>query len=264
MSAFNSIANTNTVNYVPVQATFDASGGFLTFIGPGGVPFTAGGSLSINTTAITGGTSGRVLFNNAGTVGEKAVTGTGDVVLATNPTITSGATINTTTQAITIGGGQTSGAINIGGSTTATGTINIGRSTSNQTINVGPAAGAENNSDTTINIGKQTRSEASTAINIGNGSFSGEGNVVIVIGPEAGGQITMNGYVYFTNRLVINNYIETVPITAAELQTNPTPPVGLRAFINDAVSATFNSSVGTGGGYNAVPVFFNGSVWKVG
>jgi len=84
---FNNVANTNTVNYVPVQATFSASGSFLTFIGPGGVPFTAGGSLSINSTSITGGTSGRILFDNAGTVGEKTVTGTGNVVLSASPTL---------------------------------------------------------------------------------------------------------------------------------------------------------------------------------
>jgi hypothetical protein len=84
---FNNVANTNTVNYVPVQATFSASGSFLTFIGPGGVPFTAGGSLAINSTPITGGTSGRILFDNAGTVGEKSVTGTGNVVLSASPTL---------------------------------------------------------------------------------------------------------------------------------------------------------------------------------
>lgn len=44
--------------------------------------------LTVNTTTITGGTSGRVLYDNAGTVGEKAVTGTGDVVLATSPVLT--------------------------------------------------------------------------------------------------------------------------------------------------------------------------------
>ena len=92
---FNNVANTLTTNFVPVQATFDTSGNFITFIGPGGVAFTTGGgSLAINTTAITGGTSGRVLFDNAGTVGEKAVTGTGDVVLNSNPTFDTDITVN--------------------------------------------------------------------------------------------------------------------------------------------------------------------------
>ena len=44
--------------------------------------------VTINTTTITGGTTGRVLYDNAGTVGELATTGSGSVVLATSPTLT--------------------------------------------------------------------------------------------------------------------------------------------------------------------------------
>ena len=43
--------------------------------------------ITINTTAISGGTSGRILYDNAGTVGELATTGTGNVVLDTSPTL---------------------------------------------------------------------------------------------------------------------------------------------------------------------------------
>jgi hypothetical protein len=92
---FNNVANTNTVNYVPVQATFDTSGNFLTFIGPGGVPFnTTSGGLTINTSTITGGTSGRVLYDNAGAVGELPTTGTGSVVLSNSPTLTGNVSAN--------------------------------------------------------------------------------------------------------------------------------------------------------------------------
>lgn len=45
------------------------------------------GSITVGTTTISGGTSGRIEYNNAGVLGEKAVTGTGDVVLATSPTL---------------------------------------------------------------------------------------------------------------------------------------------------------------------------------
>lgn len=41
----------------------------------------------VGTSVITGGTTGRVLYDNAGVLGEKAVTGTGSVVLATSPTL---------------------------------------------------------------------------------------------------------------------------------------------------------------------------------
>jgi len=43
--------------------------------------------LTVGSTSIASGTSGRILYDNAGALGEKAVTGTGDVVLATSPTL---------------------------------------------------------------------------------------------------------------------------------------------------------------------------------
>jgi hypothetical protein len=42
-------------------------------------------TLTVGTSIVSGGTSGRILFNNVGVVGEKVVTGTGDAVLATTP-----------------------------------------------------------------------------------------------------------------------------------------------------------------------------------
>ena len=48
---------------------------------------TVASGLAVGTTAITGGTSGRILYDNGNVLGEKAVTGTGDVVLATSPTL---------------------------------------------------------------------------------------------------------------------------------------------------------------------------------
>lgn len=50
-------------------------------------PTALGIDLDIGSTAITGGTTGRVLYDNAGVLGEKAVTGSGDVVLATSPAL---------------------------------------------------------------------------------------------------------------------------------------------------------------------------------
>lgn len=48
----------------------------------------AAGTIATNLTAISAGTSGYVLYNNAGTVGNVATTGSGNVVLATSPTLT--------------------------------------------------------------------------------------------------------------------------------------------------------------------------------
>lgn len=47
----------------------------------------SGGSLTIGTTTIGAGTDGRILFDNASVLGEKTVTGTGSVALATSPTL---------------------------------------------------------------------------------------------------------------------------------------------------------------------------------
>jgi hypothetical protein len=47
-------------------------------------------SLTVGTTTITGGTSGRVLYDNAGVLGERAVSGTGTTVATTTGSLTSG------------------------------------------------------------------------------------------------------------------------------------------------------------------------------
>lgn len=68
----------------------------------------AGGGLTIGTTTITGGTTTRVLYNNAGVVGEYTVTGSGtQAVLSTAPTLTGPATITSAvgSSALTITGG---------------------------------------------------------------------------------------------------------------------------------------------------------------
>jgi len=62
---------------------------YLQYNGTGFVWATASATtaLVVGTTTITGGTSGRVLYDNAGTLGELATTGSGSVVLATSPTL---------------------------------------------------------------------------------------------------------------------------------------------------------------------------------
>ena len=48
---------------------------------------TSGSNLTVGTTSVTSGTSGYILYNNAGTLGNLATTGSGSVVLATSPTL---------------------------------------------------------------------------------------------------------------------------------------------------------------------------------
>ena len=57
------------------------------------------GGITVGTTTISGGTNGDIEFNNSGVLGEKSVTGTGSVVLASSPTLitpTIGAAVATT------------------------------------------------------------------------------------------------------------------------------------------------------------------------
>ena len=80
-----------------------------------GVPSWAAASgasgLTVGTTTITGGTTGRILYDNSGVVGELANTGTGNNVLATSPTLvtpilgtpTSGTLTNATGLPLTTG-----------------------------------------------------------------------------------------------------------------------------------------------------------------
>jgi len=62
---------------------------YLQYNGTGFVWATASATtgLVVGTTTITGGTSGRIFYDNAGTLGELATTGSGSVVLATSPTL---------------------------------------------------------------------------------------------------------------------------------------------------------------------------------
>ena len=74
------VADRGKVGYVTIGSGLSLSSGVLS---------ASGGSsgITVGTTTITSGTNGRIAYNNAGIYGEKAVTGTGDVVLATSPTL---------------------------------------------------------------------------------------------------------------------------------------------------------------------------------
>lgn len=60
-----------------------------------------------------------------------------------------------------------------------------------------------------------------------------------------------------------SSYIATNATTVANLPAAATAGAGARAFVTDATSTTFNAAL-SGGGANSVPVFSDGSAWKVG
>lgn len=105
---------------------------------------TAGGGLTIGTTTITSGTTGRVLYNNAGIVGEMTTSGSGTQLALTNsPTFTTptlGAATATTINGLTITSSTGTLTVNNGVTLTAatTGTVAIlgaNNFTATQTVN---------------------------------------------------------------------------------------------------------------------------------
>lgn len=65
----------------------DSTGAIVYSISSAGVP-SASGTITVGTTPISGGTTTRVLYDNAGVVGEYVITGTGNVVMSASPTLT--------------------------------------------------------------------------------------------------------------------------------------------------------------------------------
>jgi hypothetical protein len=57
--------------------------------------------------------------------------------------------------------------------------------------------------------------------------------------------------------------IKTDPVTFSQLPNAATAGAGTRAFVTDSNTATFAATV-AGGGANIVPVYSDGTNWKVG
>jgi hypothetical protein len=73
---------------------------------------------------------------------------------------------------------------------------------------------------------------------------------------------TLIEYIQANLGAVIANTVQTTPRTYAQLPT-AVGNAGARAFITDGSSTTFAATV-AGGGANKVPVYSDGTVWKVG
>ena len=65
------------------------------------------------------------------------------------------------------------------------------------------------------------------------------------------------------NSLITPVTLSTAVYTVAELPSAVTATAGARTFVSDSSVTTFNATV-AGGGANTVPVFSNGTDWKVG
>lgn len=66
-----------------------------------------------------------------------------------------------------------------------------------------------------------------------------------------------------TTKEMQQDYYLMTPTTVAKLTTPATAGIGARGFVTDANATTFNSVVASGGA-NKVPVFCDGTSWRIG
>jgi len=217
---------------------------------------------------------------SAGGTGTTTSTGTGSVVLSDSPTFTTAITstgalqlTGSATVIQNIASSQTSGTLNIGG-TAATAALNLGQSTSTQPINIGGtgngaitigrsstsqtvsiANGTNTGSLKTVNIALGGSNTGTRIVNIAkNINGSGPDTTVINIGDNnAVGQCQVN----------INSTFKQTILTVTELYNDVTILAGMRAFVNDALAPVFGAIVNGGGG-STVPVYCDGTDWRVG
>jgi hypothetical protein len=186
-----------------------------------------------------------VIGANATGGGTNTVTiGDANIVTTNLIGISAGGAINITgssaeTNPFNFGTNQRTNEIRIGGnaiSSGTTGAITLGRSTGTQTVNI--ANGASTTGRTkTVNIGTNGASGSTTVINIGTAYSSSTPTIT-----------TLNGL------------IKQQTYTVANL---PTGTSGSRAFVTNALAPTFGAAV-AGGGAVGVPVYHDGTSWKVG
>lgn len=171
-------------------------------------PAAAAVSIGVGSTAVTSGTNGYILYNNAGTLGNLATTGTGSVVRAGSPALTGTPTL----------AGATSGTIGlvataIAGSNTltlpaATDTL-VARETSD-TLKNKTISGADN---TLSNIGNSSLSNSSITINGSSVSLGGSVTVTAVASAVTVGTTTVGSgtdtYILYNNAGVLGNIAPT-------------------------------------------------------
>lgn len=82
-----SLTGIGTANLGGIAGT-PSSTTYLRGDGQWATPAGGGSSLTVASTTITGGTTTRILYDNAGVLGEYVITGTGNVVMSASPTLT--------------------------------------------------------------------------------------------------------------------------------------------------------------------------------
>jgi len=193
-------------------------------------------SLVVGTTAITGGSTGRVLYDNGGLLGEYTTSGTGSVVLTGSPAFTGTPTL----------AGATSGTIGlvataVAGSNTltlpaATDTL-VGKATTDTFTN----KSISGSTNTLTNIGNSSLTNSSVTINGTSVSLGGSATITasasaITVGTTTVGSGT-SGYILYNNAGTLGNLSTTGTAGSVVLSASPT-------FTGTPAAPQFNASNG--------------------
>lgn len=176
--------------------------------------------------------------------------------------------INTDNYSVTVGAYASPNAgqytVTIGANAGAGGG-NFSAKTNDYAVCIGAFAGRSGS-----NVGNSPVATNSITINAtGSNLASGNANTFVVkpIRNTSNINILMynsnSGEISYANLANYAGYVDTISLAVANLSLANATSTGTRAFVTDANTTTFYDIVG-GGGSNSVPVFFDGTNWRIG
>ena len=206
--------------------------------------------------ATPGGADTQVQFNDGGALGGDA-----------------GLSYNKTTDKLTVGGDIDLGTVGTFSTTlqtvtpTANRTVSIPDATGTIGLVNGPTgsiqfnqAGALNGTSdfsTSLVWNSATTTFTGLKLNVTNTASAADSNLLdLQVGGTSVASISTNGSTG-------TGYLKLIPTTVGALTAAATVGAGTKAFVNDANATTF-ASVVAGGGSNVVPVYSDGTDWRIG
>lgn len=189
-----------------------------------------GGGLTVGTTTITSGTTTRVLYNNAGVVGEYAVTGTGNAVLSASPTLTGriSAADGLFATSVTTGTGATAG-LNVTANSLTTGNgadLSSSSVTSGNVVSIAATGtAAASNTKTALNVATSGANATSTMTTYGaqiSNTSTGTSSTNIALQLTASGGATANTALNVTAGQILSGLAYSKSITAFGPSASPT------------------------------------------